>query len=125
MAFKTRVAGLLKIFKNFAQSIAGNIALTASILAMPLFAAGGVAIDYAYLYKLESALQNAADSSALATAKELSLANADTDALISVASDYVFSNLGVAATEKDTKVISEPAADRTEITISARVLPMN
>ena len=106
------------MFREFLKSKGGNVALLAGLLAVPLMGSAGIAMDYAYIYQIESQLQNATDSAALTTAKELGLANSDPDALKTVASNYVFSNLGEMATAQDTTIDVEPADDRSEIKVT-------
>lgn len=60
---------------------------------MPLLGGAGVAVDYTLLMRAESALQNAADGAALASAKELGITNTKGDAIKEVARTYVYSNL--------------------------------
>jgi len=105
-------------FKKFLISSGGNIALTASLLFMPLLGASGIALDYAYMSRVQSNLQMAVDSSALATVKELHLVNNDSDTLESIAESYVFSNIPDIATVEDTTVTAQPADDKSELTVS-------
>ncbi len=85
---------VLKAILEFVFDRRGNAALMTSLLAAPLFAAIGIALDYAILEYNRSALQEAADSAVLATAKELGMANSKDEELKVIASNYFFSNLG-------------------------------
>ena len=90
----------IKIFGGFKQNIAGlskdthgNIAIMTAVLLPALVAVAGVAIDYSSTYSSVSKLQQAADNSALASARELSLANVDTVSIQAVAANHVAANL--------------------------------
>ena len=104
--------------KRFRKCARANVAVTTAMLAMPLFAAGGMSIDYAYMYQLESSLQNAVDSAALATVKELRLTDSDPEAVTTVAKNYVFATLTGKADEKNTRVHARVSDDRMKITVS-------
>ena len=56
--------------RSFAVSEGGNFAIMASILAVPLVVAAGVAMDLSTLSRTRSELQNAMDSAVLAVARE-------------------------------------------------------
>ncbi len=105
------------IFK-FLKSASGNVALAASLLAVPLIGFTGMALDYVYLYRLQSSLQSAVDSAALNSAKELGLANANNQALESVARNYVYNNLGADASLRDTEVETKTTDDHSEIKVT-------
>ncbi len=77
--------------KNFLKDVSGNVALSVAIMAVPLFATAGVAVDYSIIYQSETILQNAADAAALSSAKELGLSNSQTDIVKDIAKTYVLS----------------------------------
>ncbi len=81
------------MFKRFLKDNRGNVALTTAIMALPLLMGTGIAIDYSLLSRAESALQEAADSAALASAKELGLSNTNRTTISEISEDYVISNL--------------------------------
>jgi len=81
------------MFKQFLKEIRGNVALSTAVMALPIFMGAGVAVDYTLLSRAQSALQNAADSAVLASAKELALSNRDSAALKEISEGYVHSNL--------------------------------
>lgn len=56
------------MLKRFARDVRGNIALSVGIAAIPLFALGGAAIDYAAQSQSQAKLQAAVDAGALAGA---------------------------------------------------------
>ena len=109
---------LLGIIRQFMASRSGNTAVMASLLAVPLLGMGGLALDYTYLYQTASKLQGSADAAALTTAKEMTLANADINALKSIAEAYVMSNLGDVASPETTQVDVLPAQDGTEVKVT-------
>jgi Flp pilus assembly protein TadG len=79
--------------KKYLKNKDGNIASTMGILALPLMMGCGVAIDYASLYHARVNLQDAADTAALASAKELGLVNTKDETVKEVAKNYVNSSL--------------------------------
>ena len=103
---------------QFLKSTAGNVALLAGILAVPVIGAAGIAVDYTYMHQIEANLQDAVDNAALTTAREMGLANSDDEALRSVAGDYVLANLKELVDVADTTVTAEPAEDRSELTVA-------
>jgi len=74
----------------------GNFALTFGVLAVPVMLAGGFAVDYVGLSVQKSELQNAADSAALAVAREGKITNAE--ALI-IARQTLSANYGFTAAQ--------------------------
>ena len=62
---------ILKTVKKFLANKSGNFAVTASLIAVPLMASGGYALDYTIMNQQYAALQDAADAAALASVKEL------------------------------------------------------
>ena len=86
---------ILKTVKKFLANKSGNFAVTASLIAVPLMASGGYAIDYTIMNQQYAALQDAADAAALASVKELSLAGTNESLIQNVSESYVntaFSN---------------------------------
>lgn len=61
----------------FLRNTKGNVAMIAGVLAPALMGAGAVAVDYTIFANQRSALQQAADSAALASAKEMGLSGAN------------------------------------------------
>ena len=57
--------------KKFLKNTSGNIAITASLLTIPLILAAGVAVDYSEFSRKKSSLQNATDAATLAVAHDL------------------------------------------------------
>ncbi len=54
---------------NFRADRSGNVAILFGILAVPLFAAAGMALDYAFAVRERTDLQNAVDAAAISLAK--------------------------------------------------------
>lgn len=66
----------LEVLKRFFSDQRGNLALTAAISLVPIFAAVGAAVDYSQISRHSANLQQALDAAALATGKKLgSLSN--------------------------------------------------
>ena len=84
---------MLKKIAKFLCEKSGNVALSAALMSVPLFGAGGVAVDYAVMFQKSSELQEAVDAAALASVKELSLAGADSSKIQSIAESYVATTL--------------------------------
>lgn len=56
-------------FEHFRADSAGNVAILFGILAVPLFAAAGIALDYTFAMRERADLQNAVDAAAISLAK--------------------------------------------------------
>lgn len=106
---------MLKLFK---QNTSGNVALSTAIMAIPLMAAAGVAIDYSMLTYKQTQLQNAADAAALSTAKELGLLNSDDTVIKNQAKNYFSNNVNSANTIKNTDIDVEISNDRKEVKLN-------
>ncbi|MDJ0612492.1 MAG: pilus assembly protein [Rhizobiaceae bacterium] len=81
------------MFRRFFRDKGGNVALSTAVMALPILTGAGIAVDYTLLTRAESALQSAADSAALASAKELTLSNANDASIKQISSSYVTANL--------------------------------
>ncbi len=57
---------------DFIKNKSGSVATITAVMALPLLFVTGVSVDYAIMNNLDSAMQNSADASVLASAKELS-----------------------------------------------------
>ena len=79
--------------RTFWKNTAGNVGLLFGV-ALPLVAtSAAVAVQYSQLASRRSALQQAADSGAIAAAQQLKLANASDSVVASVASSTVQANI--------------------------------
>lgn len=78
----------------------------------------GLATDYTLLQQKRSALQAAVDAAAIAAGKELTLVNADTKTLKSLAQTYVFQNFAGEANEKTTKIDVKVGSKRRNVKVS-------
>lgn len=78
---------------SFLRDIRGNVALVFGLAAPVLFATAGVAIDYSLAASQQSALQAAADSAAIAGARELALAGGYSDRIDQVARAVAIANV--------------------------------
>ena len=77
---------------RFVRDRAGNFALIAALLALPLLGSAALAIDYTNLYRYRNAVQSSLDAAALAASKELAT-GASTSELETYARDYFDANL--------------------------------
>jgi hypothetical protein len=112
---------LLSGLGRFARASAGSIGASFGLM-LPVLAGGiGVAIDMSSFYSAKSRAQSAADASALATVRELSLIGSDTLRLKSVAERNAMANLGALA---QVATVS-PSVDmaRAELTVGIHVKP--
>lgn len=78
----------------FTASRSGNVAVIVALLAPALIFVMGSVVNFSTAYSAKSRLQSAADSAALAAAKELYLANSRPEVLESVAYSFAMTNLG-------------------------------
>ncbi len=67
------------LLKELVRNQRGNIAIMSAMLMLPVILGIGVAIDFSSLHRAKSDLQQLADNSALASAKELAIVNKSTD----------------------------------------------
>jgi len=111
----------MHIIKKFWHNAQGNIAMLTGILAIPLFMAGGISFDYAIIYRAEKALQSAADSAALASARELGLANTSDTTITQIAQNYVDINLtkdlGLTKAGNKVTVNTKISSDRKDVSV--------
>ncbi|MEM7301649.1 MAG: TadE/TadG family type IV pilus assembly protein [Pseudomonadota bacterium] len=80
------------MFRKFWADKKGNLAVAAGILAVPLVAAVGAAVDYSQVSRYRASMQQALDAAALATAKQLGT-NVSDSQLEQFAEDFFFANL--------------------------------
>lgn len=110
---------MLKRLKRFASHTAGNVALSMALMAVPLLGGASVAVDYTVLYNKKSSLQNAADSAALSSAKELVIASTDVEEIKALSKEYIYANLSYAdRLTKDVVIDTVVSDDRSEITVN-------
>lgn len=64
------IKSVTKYFSNFLKSTTGNVAVTFAVLAVPLFGAAGVAVDYTRTMALKTDIQSSVDAALLAGANE-------------------------------------------------------
>ena len=81
---------------KFWRNVSGNVAVSLAVMALPLLAAGGAAIDYTLQYNSRAALQDAVDAAALASVKELGLTSTKDENIESIAKNYVLASLAAA-----------------------------
>ncbi len=91
--FKSLTAQLKRAVCSLQHCNRGNVVMTFAVGLPGLLAAVGVASDYAILEMKRSTLQAAVDASALASAKELSIASSTDTTVASAAINYIASEL--------------------------------
>ncbi len=104
---------------RFLSARSGNVALSISLLLVPMLLAVGAAVDYTSLNRARSAMQNAADSAALAAAaadEELSKAE-----LRKLVRKYFVANGGKVEVSRRTKVGSKTRTAFVEVRAFSRV----
>ena len=110
------------MLKSFLHNKKGNIALTSAILALPLIAAGGAAVDYTLEVNARNDLQHAADAAALASVKELALTSTQDESITSIAKNYVLASLaettGHNPDPNDVLVTTEISPSRKDVTVN-------
>lgn len=84
---------LVQKYRGWINDTAGSGMIVAALVAPVLILAVGVAIDYGRATSARSGLQDIADAAAIAGARELVLANADSSQLQSVAAQSVSANM--------------------------------
>lgn len=87
-----------KGLKKFWSHIGGNFAVSAAILAAPLFGATALAVDYANIHSKKNELQQLADAAALAATRELSLSKLTDEKVQAIAESFVSANFSPDAT---------------------------
>jgi Flp pilus assembly protein TadG len=109
----------MSLFRAFVGSSKGNVALTFGLAVLPLFAAGGVALDFLRQSTADTELQAVVDAAALAAANSKAATPA---ALKSKVLDYFSANnspqLAAAITSVD---VSKPDADTVKLTATAEI----
>lgn len=101
-------------FRRFLFASAGNISITVSLSVPAFMGAAGLASDFAQFTNKQTELQAAADSAALAAAKELAIATSNDTAIISSAEAY-----SSAAVTSDISTIVD--IDRANASVSVEV----
>jgi len=107
--------------RYFLSNSSGSTAISAAILALPLFLSAGLAIDYAVLVNARNSLQDAADAAALASAKELSLTSTKDTTVKTVAMEYVHASLeervGLEDDVQNVKIGADVSQSRRDVTV--------
>ena len=104
---------------HFAPGASGGVAVTFALMAPLLFGASGFAVDYTLIGRKTSALQNAADASALTAAREMRLSNASQAVLQQIVQNQVAAILNMSAT--DAANITMSGVDFSSHTISVQI----
>jgi len=107
--------------KKLAGATGGGAMITFAVALPVLLLAIGGAVDFGYMYVRQSSLQAAADAAALASAKELQLANADEDEIKEIAKAAVLGNLKEIA--KGVTVDTQVSFGNRSVTVNASQRP--
>ena len=97
----------MRLLRFFLRDTAGGMSIIMSIAAVVLIGSLGGAVDITVLRQQKNELQRAADSAALASARELGLASATEEDIRAIAKQYVFANFSeaeVISKEKPTEI---------------------
>lgn len=111
------------IFKirNFCRNIRGNIATTSAIIIPMLLSSVAFVSDYTIMFHQRSALQEAADSAALASVKELGLVGADEKLINEVADAYVNAifdeGSAISGDKTALEIVAIPSKEKSEVKI--------
>jgi Flp pilus assembly protein TadG len=113
-------------WNNFARHDAGSVAMTFSIAIPVMLGAVAVAVDSASLFRMQGQIQSIADSTALATAKEIAVYGAKTEDLEQVGEARAHGLLeqsGLAAkAASDVTVDSKAGTARVNLSVVGRSL---
>ena len=89
-----QVKAISKYVSNFGANTSGSLAVIGAIMIMVLFSAAGLAVDYGSIVAQKNNLQGAADTAALAAAKELQISSTKDSQAIVVATQIFKANMG-------------------------------
>lgn len=109
---------LSDLVRRLGRDARAGTALTFSLMAVGLVGAAGTAVDFANLSTARSLYQSAADSAALAGAKEFRLGNADTATVGQVASTFAVNALGGKSMIASSGVTVTPTVDNVAKTVT-------
>ena len=114
---------VIKSTKNFARCMSGSLASIVAIVSPLLFGAAGMAVDYARFTHTKANLQSLADSSAVAAASSLAVANTSGATAEAVAKSHVHQSAVDAAWQKGSDGISvatnvDTTTSKVKITLS-------
>jgi len=102
--------------EKFSSDTTASVAVVFAIAAIAMVMAAGLAVDYVSLIRHRAELQAAADASAIAGAREINLATADTAQIMVVAENYARTNLGLSVRASGSSDNSESTGKLTDAT---------
>lgn len=105
-----RLGSFSRILKDFIATTSGGVAIILGLSAPVIIGMVAIATDYATMSSMDTRLQMAADSAALASAKEMTLSGATNSQIEEVARSYVMRNLGVQETSGSAETASQKMA---------------
>ena len=103
--------------KSFFDCVRGSVATMFAVGLPGLLTAVGVASDFAVMEMKRTSLQAAADASALAAAKELSIASSTDKTIIGAANNYVAAELRTS----DARAVVTPTVDRSAGSVTVTI----
>lgn len=102
--------------KGFGRQISGATGVVYAVVALPMLAGVGLALDFSRALSAEQALQSSLDSAVLASTRELADATLTDAQVLARASDYFNANLAAANSDLDCG-LPQTVIDRTDFTI--------
>ena len=116
------LTSITKALRNLAKDTRGNLAIAAGLAMPALLVAGGSAVDYGAMLRLQSQLQVVADAAAIGAARELALATAEQDYITEVAKELVENNLSgdiaISNIKIDTQLVESGAGVQVNVSYS-------
>lgn len=113
--------GLIHRLKQFCNDRVGGVVTTFAIVAALMVAASGAAIDYTNIARVRADLQNIADTSALAAAREFRLGNAGTTTIVAVAQNFANTALASKSITATVSVAVDGTAKTVTVTLVGSV----
>lgn len=108
------------VMNKFCKNISGNMAVLTSFLAIPMFGAAGLALDYSALSNTKTQMQAAADAAALAAALEFSEKQDESDIAENAKKFFVANGLN-SSFYSQSEVTGELKGTFVEVTATANV----
>lgn len=110
---------MIGILKRLGGNSSGNVAIIAALAAIPLVAAGGLAIDYTRALQFKTSLQGACDSAALAGA---SLLTTSSSSASTMATNYIKAEiLKLPPNNGVTYTVTTPSSDQVVVSATGQV----
>ncbi len=104
--------------RQYATCQRGSVAIIAAVTMTALVVGAGIAVDYGSMVSKRSTLQAVADAASIATAREMTLANAGSAELEAVANNMVSTKVELAGSSLSVAITIDEAASSIEIAIT-------